>query len=33
MTDFELMFAAGAFMLIFGIITGYAPTITVRKRY
>jgi hypothetical protein len=33
MTDFELMFGAGVFMLIFGLVSGYAPTIKIRRRY
>jgi len=33
MTDLELMFIAGIVIFVFGIVSGYSPTITIRKRY
>ena len=31
MTDFELMFFAGVVIFVFGIVSGYAPTIRIRR--
>ena len=32
MSDIELMFSAGVTIFIFGIISGYAPSIRIDKR-
>lgn len=32
MDDIQLMFVAGAAIFIFGIISGYSPTITIKRR-
>ena len=31
MTDFELMFVAGVAIFVFGIVSGYAPTIRIKR--